>query len=150
MLQLAGSAPWVAELMAKSGHRMMRQHGLDWYLERAFRTNPINQVTLRNPDWTALIRNACEHALKQGHVTFVRELQLTHHPIDGALRDLAVPLLYLAPLDDPGIDLAACHRLHKLNPKITVEPVPDAAELILYQRSGLVIDRIIAMARRKK
>ena len=150
MLQLAGSAPWVAELMAKSGHRMMRQHGLDWYLERAFRTNPINQVTLRNPDWTALIRNACEHALKQGHVTFVRELQLTHDPIDGALRDLAVPLLYLAPLDDPGIDLAACHRLHKLNPKITVEPVPDAAELILYQRSGLVIDRIIAMARRKK
>ena len=129
---------------------MMRQHGLDWYLERAFRTNPINQVTLRNPDWTALIRNACEHALKQGHVTFVRELQLTHDPIDGALRDLAVPLLYLAPLDDPGIDLTACHRLHKLNPKITVEPVPDAAELILYQRSGLVIDRIIAMARRKK
>ncbi|WP_207101125.1 helix-turn-helix transcriptional regulator [Paracoccus shandongensis] len=150
MLQLAGSAPWVAELMAKSGHRMMRQHGLDWYLERAFRTNPINQVTLRNPDWTALIRNACEHALKQGHVTFVRELQLTHFPIDPALQALAIPLLYLAPLDDPGIDLDACGRLGKLNPRITVEPVPDAAELILYQRSDLVLDRIIAMARQKK
>ncbi len=150
MLQLAGSAPWVAELMAKSGHRMMRQHGLDWYLERAFRSSPINQVTLRNPDWTALIRNACEHALKQGHVTFVRELQLTHHPVDAALRDLEIPLLYLAPLDDPGIDLDACGRLEKLNPKITIEPVSDAAELILYQRSELILDRIIAMARQKK
>jgi DNA-binding NarL/FixJ family response regulator/pimeloyl-ACP methyl ester carboxylesterase len=150
MLQLAGSAPWVAELMAKSGHRMMRQHGLDWYLERAFRSNPINQVTLRNPDWTALIRNACEHALKQGHVTFVRELQLTHYPIDAALRDLAIPLLYLAPLDDPGIDLDACRRLEKLNPKIAIEPVSDAAELILYQRGELVLDRIIALARQKK
>lgn len=150
MLQLAGSAPWVAELMAKSGHRMMRQHGLDWYLERAFRSNPVNQVTLRNPDWTALIRNACEHALKQGHVTFVRELQLTHHPIEAALRTLAMPMLYLAPLDDPGIDLDACRALGTLNPRITVEAVPDAAELILYQRSGLVLDRIIALARQKK
>jgi hypothetical protein len=150
MLQLAGSAPWVAELMAKSGHRMMRQHGLDWYLERAFRSSPINQVTLRNPDWTALIRNACEHALKQGHVTFVRELQLSYHPVDAALQDLAIPLLYLAPLDDPGIDLDACGRLEKLNSKIMVEPVSDAAELILYQRSELILDRIIAMARQKK
>lgn len=150
MLQLAGSAPWVAELMAKSGHRMMRQHGLDWYLERAFRSSPINQVTLRNPDWTALIRNACEHALKQGHVTFVRELQLTHHPIEAALQDLSIPLLYLAPLCDPGIDLEACRRLQKLNPKVVVEPVPDTAELILYQRSELVLERIIAMARQKK
>lgn len=150
MLQLAGSAPWVAELMAKSGHRMMRQHGLDWYLKRAFRSSPINQVTLRNPNWTSLIRNACEHALKQGHVTFVRELQLTHYPMDAPLQDLAIPLLYLAPLDDPGIDLDACRRLQQLNPKITIEPVSDAAELVLYQRSDLVIDRIIASARQKK
>lgn len=105
--------------------------------------------TLRNPDWTALVRNACEHALKQGHVTFVRELQLSYHPIDAALRNLASPLLYLAPLDDPGIDLDACRRLQALNPKITVEPVHDAAELILYQRSELVLDRIIASAHRK-
>lgn len=149
MLQLAGSAPWVAELMAKSGHRMMRQYGLDWYLERAFRSNPVNQDTLRNPDWTALIRNACEHALKQGHVTFVRELQLTHHPIDAALRDLTVPMLYLASLEDPGIDLDACKRLQGLNPRIEIEPVHDAAELILYQRSELVLDRIIEWTRRK-
>lgn len=147
MLQLADSAPWVAELMAKSGHRMMRQHGLDWYLERAFRNTPLNQQTVRNPDWTALIRNACEHLLKQGHATFVRELQLARHRMDSALRELAIPMRYLAPLEDAGIDLASCRRLERVNPLITVEPVPDAAELVFYQRNDLILDRIIAAAR---
>ncbi|WP_323715943.1 alpha/beta fold hydrolase [Paracoccus aminovorans] len=148
MLQLAGNAPWVAELMAKSGHRMMRQHGLDWYLERAFRNTPLNQQTVRNPDWAALIRNACEHLLKQGHVTFVRELQLARHGMDSALRELAIPMRYLAPIEDPAIDLAACRQLETLNPMITVEPVADAGELVFYQRNDLILDRIIASARR--
>lgn len=146
MLQLAGSAPWVAELIAKSGHRMLRQHGLDWYLERAFRNTPINQQTLRNPDWTALIRNACEHALKQGHASFVRELQLSHYPIQDDLQNLAIPLHYLAPTDDVGIDRKACRIMGLLNPRITVEFVSDAAELIFYQRNELILDRIIAAA----
>ncbi|WP_323033987.1 alpha/beta fold hydrolase [Paracoccus sp. (in: a-proteobacteria)] len=148
LLQLADSAPWVAELMAKSGHRMMRQHGLDWYLERAFRNTPLNQQTVRNPDWTALIRNACEHLLKQGHATFVRELQLSCHRMDTALRELAIPMRYLAPLEDAGIDLASCRQLEKINPLITVEPVTDAAELVFYQRNDLILDRIIASAHR--
>ena len=148
LLHLADSAPWVAELMAKSGHRMMRQHGLDWYLERAFRNTPLNQQTVRNPDWTALIRNACEHLLKQGHATFVRELQLSRHRMDSALRELAIPMRYLAPLEDAGIDLASCRQLEKVNPMITVEPVPDAAELVFYQRNDLILDRIIASAHR--
>ncbi|WP_104494342.1 alpha/beta fold hydrolase [Paracoccus denitrificans] len=148
MLQLADSAPWVAELMAKSGHRMMRQHGLDWYLERAFRHTPLNQKTVRNPDWTALIRNACEHLLKQGHATFVRELQLSRHRMDTALRELLIPMRYLAPTEDPGIDLAACRQLERINPLITVEPVTDAAELVFYQRNDLILDRIIALVHR--
>ncbi|RDW13278.1 alpha/beta fold hydrolase [Paracoccus thiocyanatus] len=148
MLQLAGSAPWVAELMAKSGHRMMRQHGLDWYLERAFRHMPLNQQIVRNPDWTALIRNACEHLLKQGHATFVRELQLSRYRMDAALRDLAIPMRYLAPAEDPGIDVASCKQLERLNPMIAVELVSDATDLIFYQRSELILDHIIASARR--
>lgn len=148
MLQLAGTAPWVAELISKSGHRMMRQHGLDWYLERAFRHTPLNQQTVRNPDWTALIRNACEHLLKQGHATFVRELQLSRHPMEAALQELGVPMRYLAPLEDAGIDLASCRRLERINPMITVEPVADAAELVFYQRNDLILDRIVAAAQR--
>ena len=147
MLQLAERAPWVAELMAKSGHRMMRQHGLDWYLDRAFRHTPLNQQTVRNPDWTALIRNACEHLLKQGHATFVRELQLSRHDMEGALRELPIPMRYLAPLEDSAVDLASCRQLERDNPMITVEPVPDAAELVFYQRNDLILDRIIASAR---
>lgn len=146
MLQLAGSTPWVAEILAKSAHRIMRQQGLDWYLDRAFRSTPANQKTLRNPDWTALIRNACEHALKQGHVTFIRELQLPHGSISDALKNLSVPMLYLAPLEDLGIDRNACRKLQDVNAQIDVEFVSNAAELILYQRSELVLDRIIAAA----
>ncbi|MTH34320.1 alpha/beta hydrolase [Paracoccus limosus] len=144
MLQLAGSTPWVVELLAKSGHRMMRQHGLDWYLDRAYRNTPINQQTVRNPDWSALIRNACEHLLKQGHVTFVRELQMSRHPLAALLRALPIPMRYMAPLGDPGVDPASCRQLERANPMLTVEPVADAGELVFYQRSDLILDRIIA------
>lgn len=81
LLQRADSVPWVAELIAKSGRGVMRQRGLDWYLERAFRSAPLNRSTVRNPDWMALIRNAREHLLKQGPATFV----LSRHRMDTAL-----------------------------------------------------------------
>lgn len=149
MLQLAVSAPWVVELMAKTAHRMLRQHGLDWYLERAFRQTPLNQKTLSNPDWTVLIRNACEHALKQGHATFVRELQLVRENIDEAIRDVSVPVHYLAPVEDDAVDLDRIARWSAINPHIKIEPVEDAAELVFYQQTDLILDRIIAAAHGK-
>ena len=150
MLQLATTAPWVVELMAKTAHRMLRQHGLDWYLERAFKQTPLNQKTLSNPDWTVLIRNACEHALKQGHVAFVRELQLVRQNVDDSIRDLSVPLLYLAPAEDDAIDLNRIARWQTVNRNISVETVSDAAELVFYQQPDLILDRIIAAAHKKK
>lgn len=148
MLRLADAAPWVVEFMAKTGHRQMRAHGLDWYLERAFRHTPLNQQTARDPDRAALIRNACEHALKQGHAVFVRELQLVRTRMDTALHAVAVPLHYLAPCRDAAIDLDRIRQWEARNPMITVEPLRDAAELVFYQQTDLIIDRIIAAARK--
>lgn len=147
MMRLAGSSPWVVELMAKTGHRQMREHGVDWYLERAYRTRPLDMQTYRDPDAAALIRNACEHLLKQGHATFVRELQLALEPIDHMIDNLEVPLLFLAPTGDGIFNEARYRRLEDRNPLITVEPVPDAGELVFYQRTGLILDHIIAAAR---
>ncbi|NMA96872.1 MAG: alpha/beta hydrolase [Phyllobacteriaceae bacterium] len=146
MMRLAGPAPWVVELMAKTGHRQMRQHGVDWYLERAYRTRPLDMETYRHPDRAALIRNACEHLLKQGHGAFVRELQLALAPIDPVIETLEVPMQILAPTEDGVFDEASYRRIEARNPRITVEPICGTGELIFYQRTDLILDRIIAAA----
>jgi len=147
MMMLAGPAPWLAELMAKSGHRMMRQHGVDWYLERAYRSRPRDMQTCQHPNSAALIRNACEHLLKQGHAAFVRDLQLAVEPIDHVIEDLTIPMRFLAPADDGVFDDTAYRVLEKRNPRVSVEPVTEAGELIFYQRTNLILDRIIEAAR---
>mgnify|MGYP001385528159 CR=1 FL=1 len=123
----------------------MRQHGVDWYLERAYRTRPLDMRTCQNPEVAALIRNACEHLLKQGHGAFVRDLQLAGAPIDEAIERLAIPLLFLAPTLDGVFDEAAYRRVERRNPLVRVEPVPEAGELIFYQHSRLIVDRIIEL-----
>lgn len=147
MMRLAATSPWVVELMAKTGHRQMREHGVDWYLERAYRTRPLDMQTYREPEAAALIRNACEHLLKQGHATFVRELQLALEPIDHVIEELEIPLLFLAPTEDGMFDEGSYRLLERRNPRISLELVPGAGELILYQRTGLILDRIITGAR---
>lgn len=149
MMRLAATAPWIVEIMAKTGHRQMREHGVDWYLERAYRTRPIDMRTYRDPNAAALIRNACEHLLKQGHATFVRELQLALEPIDHMIEALSVPLLFIAPMEDGMFDENSYRRLEARSPLISIEFVPDAGELVFYQKIDLILDRIIAAATTK-
>lgn len=147
MMQLASAAPWVVEIIAKTGHRQMREHGVDWYLERAYRTRPLDMLTYRDPNRAAMIRNACEHLLKQGHAAFVRGLQLALAPIDHVIEELTVPLVFLAPTEDGMFDEASYRLVEKRNPLISVEPVPEAGELIFYQKTDVILDHIIAAAR---
>ena len=143
MLRLVNRAPWLVELIAKSGHRMMQQYGVDWYLERAYRNRPCDMATCSDPNVVSLVRSASAHLLMQGHMTFVRDLQLIRAPIDGAIEALRIPMEVLAPMEDGVFDEALYRRLEMRNPRIRVEPVPKAGELIYYQNSALVIDRII-------
>lgn len=143
MMRLITRAPWLVELMAKAGHRMMRQYGVDWYLDRAYRSRPIDFQTCRHPNMVTLIRNACAHLLKQGHAAFVRDLQLAIAPTDQMIENLTVPLLFLAPTEDGVFDERAYRKLETRNPLARVEPVQQAGELIFYQRNELIIDRII-------
>lgn len=143
MMRMTGYAPWLVELMAKSGHRMMQQHGVDWYLERAYRDRPRDMATYADPNIAPLLRNACVHLLMQGHMTFVRDLQLARAPVDTAVDTLTVPLLWLAPMEDGVFDEKRYRQVERRNPNVRVEPVPKTGELIFYQNTSLVIDRII-------
>jgi DNA-binding CsgD family transcriptional regulator/pimeloyl-ACP methyl ester carboxylesterase len=143
MMRMTGYAPWLVELMAKSGHRMMQQHGVDWYLERAYRDRPCDMATYADPNIVPLLRNACAHLLMQGHTTFVRDLQLARAPVDDALDTLAIPLLWLAPKEDGVFDEKRYRRTEGRNSHIRMEPVPKTGELIFYQNTSLVIDRVI-------
>ncbi len=143
MMRMAGYAPWLVELMAKSGHRMMQQHGVDWYLERAYRDRPLDMSTFADPNLVPLVRNACSHLLMQGHMPFVRDLQLARAPVDSAIDALDIPLLWLAPMDDGVFDENRYRQIEQRNPNIRMEPVPNAGELVLYQSTDLIIDRII-------
>jgi DNA-binding CsgD family transcriptional regulator len=147
MMRMTGYAPWLVELMAKSGHRMMQQHGVDWYLERAYRDRPLDMATYADPNITPLLRNACAHLLMQGHTTFVRDLQLARVPIDASIEALSIPLLWLAPMGDGVYDEASYRKAEARNRNIRMEPVANTGELLFYQETDLVIDRIISAVR---
>ena len=147
MMRMVTIAPWLVEMMAKSGHRMMQQHGVDWYLERAYRTRPRDMATYGDPNMAPLLRNACAHLLTQGHTAFTRDLMLARAPVDATLDRLAVPLLWLAPTEDGVFDAARYARVEARNPRIRMEPLSGAAELALYQRTDRIIEAIVAAAR---
>lgn len=147
MMRLIGIMPWLVDLMARQAHRMIEQHGVDWYLERAYRTRPHDIATYADPDLTPFIRNACAHLLAQGHTAFVRDLELARAPIDNSIEALDIPLHWLAPTEDGVFDHAKFSAVELRNPRIRFEPVSEAGELVLYQQTEAVVDRIIAITR---
>ncbi|WP_226554826.1 alpha/beta hydrolase [Celeribacter naphthalenivorans] len=150
MLKLAGSTPWLAELIAKLGHRMMQQHGVDWYLERAYKDCPVDMKCCQDPNLAPLLRDAAGHMLTQGHVAFVRDLQLYQTNFEQGLAELDIDLHCLIPTEDGIYHAEDYDTLRALNPRIQVEPVPDAAAFLIYQQTDLVIDRIIDLVSRHR
>ena len=143
MYRMAAQAPWILEVMAKSGHRMMQQYGVDWYLERAYKGRCRDMATYADPDMAPLMREACAHLLMQGHMAFVRDLQIAHEPVDDAFDTLTIPFLWLASTEDGVYNEESFFALEKRNDNIRVEPVPESGELIYYQKTDLIIDRLI-------
>lgn len=150
MLRLAGRAPWLVELIAKLGHRMMQQHGVDWYLERAYKDCPIDMRCCSDPNLSPLLRDAAAHMLAQGHVAFVRDLQLYDTDLGHTFERLGVDLHCMIPTDDGIYRAQDYDTLQALNPRIRVEPVPKAAAFLMYQRTDLVVDRIIELVTRNR
>jgi pimeloyl-ACP methyl ester carboxylesterase len=68
---------------------------------------------------------------------------LSRTRVDDAIDALNIPLLWLAPMEDGVFNEKQYHKVEKRNPNIRIEAVPNAGELIFYQKSELVIERII-------
>ncbi len=143
MSRLAKQAPRLLELVAKLGHRMMQRHGVDWYLERAYKSMPLDLQTCRDPDTASLVRDACAHLLVQSHITFVRDMQLFHADVDTAIDRLTIPMHCLLPTEDGVFNLAEYQELHTRNALVSIEPVEGAADLLIYQKTNEVIRRVI-------
>lgn len=143
LLRLAKRAPELLELIAKLGFRMMQQYGLDWYLERAHASTPLDLQTCRDPEMATLVRDACAHLAVQGTRTFVRDMQMFHAPVDGAIDRLAVPMTSLVPTEDGLFDLNEYLDLERRNPRVTVIPVEQTADLLIYQKTDFILRQII-------
>lgn len=143
LLGLAKTSPRILELIAKLGFRMMQRHGVDWYLDRAHATTPLDQKASRAPETAAYVRDACAHLSVQGTRTFVREMQMFHAPIDGAIDRLTVPMHSLVPTHDGLFDLDEYQELERRNSNVTVIPIEQSADLLIYQQTDLIIDHII-------
>lgn len=146
MMRLVGMLPWLVDLMAKQAHRMIQTYGVDWYIERAYRTRPLDYATCTDPNLAPFIRNACSHLLAQGHQTFVRELLLARSDIDPAIDTLSVPLTWVAPKEDGVFDETSFRRIERRNPRIRLQPLEKAGELALYQQTFRIVDLIVDTA----
>jgi len=149
MMRLVGMLPWLVDLMAKQAHRMIQTYGVDWYIERAYRTRPLDYATCTDPNLAPFIRNACSHLLAQGHLTFVRELLLARSDIDPVIDTLSVPLTWVAPEQDGVFDEMSFRQIERRNPRIRVRPLAKAGELALYQQTSRIVDLIIDTASSK-
>lgn len=143
LLRLGKYAPEILELIAKLGFRMMQKHGVDWYLERAHASTPLDIQICRSPETATLVRDACAHLAVQGTRTFVRDMQMFHAPIDGAIDRLAISMCSLVPTEDGLFDLNEYQDLERRNQNVTVVPVEKAADLLIYQQTEFILNHII-------
>jgi len=143
LLRLAKTAPRLLDLIARIGQRMVARYGVDWYLDRAHASTPLDLQICRNPSTATLVRDACSHLIVQGTRTFVRDMQMFHAPVDGAIDRLTIPMLSMVPTKDGLFDLEEYQQLERRNSRVTVLPVPESADLLIYQQTEFIMGRII-------
>lgn len=143
LLRLAKTAPRLLDLIARIGQRMIARYGVDWYLDRAHASTPLDLQICRNPTTATLVRDACSHLVVQGTRTFVRDMQMFHAPVDGAIDRLTIPMLSMVPTKDGLFDIDEYRQLETRNAHVSVLPVPESADLLIYQQTDFIMGRII-------
>ncbi len=133
-------APWVTEMIAKAGLRSMKQHGVDWYLRRAYAEAPDDLKLVENPQINALLRNACALTTAQGHRAFADDLDLFVHPARKALQALTIPFRLIHGENDMTVAPEDVRAVAGLNPKIAVRLIENAGELIFYSHIREIAD----------
>ncbi|WP_419409576.1 hypothetical protein [Primorskyibacter sp. 2E107] len=65
-----------------------------------------------------------------------------HAPVDGAIDRLTIPMLSMVPTEDGLFDLYEYRQLEARSSRVTVLPVPDSADLMIYRQTDFIMDRI--------
>jgi pimeloyl-ACP methyl ester carboxylesterase/DNA-binding CsgD family transcriptional regulator len=154
LLWLANNAPWAAEVVGRHGWRALVQNGVDWYIERAYGDMPFDFKSTKQPEIAALMRNACAFTFLQDHRIFFDDLVLRKADLFSHLPSLRIPMHWMMGAADVyGLageegfyDDEDIQALLHLNNRISMEKVPDAGELMPYQRPALVAQRICEMS----
>ncbi|WP_293612031.1 alpha/beta fold hydrolase [Ponticaulis sp.] len=131
-LDLAARAPWACRMLAKAGQRIMREKGIDWYLNRAYGHSEQDLRVINHPVYRAILRNASAHGLSQGAETFAREFEFCHYDGFPELSRLKCPV-HLAVGDcDPQMTKARIDEFCQVQPSTQLTILPDCGELIVY------------------
>lgn len=159
LLWLSINAPWAADIVGQHGWRAIVQHGVDWYIERAYRDMPFDFQTTKNPEITTLMRNACAYTFLQSHDIFFDDMRMRRHDVRCYIERLSVPFHWMlggvevygtssdgGPFYKEG-DFA---EILALNRRVSFEKIDEAGELLPYQRPELVANRIADAALRCK
>ena len=155
MVWIANNAPWAAEVIGQQAVRAMHKYGPDWYLNRAYGDMPFDHKFARQPDIAALMRNACAFTYRQGYQIFFNDFVIRKYDIRPFLRISNIRLhwlmgkssVYGSPDATPGFYTSSEIEEVLANfPLVSFEGVPDAGELLCYQRPVLVAQRIAEAA----
>jgi hypothetical protein len=157
LLWLATNKPWAAEIVGRQGWRSLAANGVDWYINRAYGDMPFDHEFLRSPDISAMVRDACAYTFKQSHTPFLDDFVVRQIDVRPLLPKLKVDLHWLigavevyAKDKRPGsfYDEADLDQMEAANPKLRIQRVEKAAELIAYQQPDIVADAMCAAAKR--
>lgn len=147
LLWLAYNAPWAADVLGRHAWRALVQNDVDWYIQRAYGDMPFDSATTRRPEIAPLMRNACAYTFLQGPEIFFEDARLRRTDIAQYLRRIDIPfhwLLGAVDVYDRGrfYEANELAEVGALNPRLGIELVGGASELMPYQQPALVADRI--------
>jgi pimeloyl-ACP methyl ester carboxylesterase len=145
--QLARRSPFILDMVCRLGWKMMLREGPDFYLSRAFRGTEVDLQTASKANLQPFLRVACRHLVAQGHSAFMREILKGASANPSAmLAELNVPLHWLAPQNALTWRNENVVAAKQMNPRITVETVARAGELLPYQRPDVFVRAIANLA----
>jgi pimeloyl-ACP methyl ester carboxylesterase/DNA-binding CsgD family transcriptional regulator len=144
---LTRKAPWLLDMLVKIGHRILVQKDSAWYLERACAESPVDLATARDPRFAAFLRLCGVHMFGQGPGAFKRDFSLVWEPLETWLAASKGPFTWIVGGAHPAFHEADAREVARNAKAAELRIVPDAGELLIYQRPDLVAQAIIAAAK---
>lgn len=140
--RLASSAPQLLGYLTALALRMVRRHGPDWYIERAYGYNARNAQALRNVETQALLRTDTQAMMLQSGGGFARDRMLVLSDPDPALLRADREDIWIYGAEDSHLAHRSRSNARVLPKCLRIEIVPEASELLVYQRPDAICDLI--------